>query len=298
MKFTPLLLATTALSLTVAPGVAVAQQALKTDPAGNPTTALNLGGGNVTGTLAAARLPAGVGAPVVQVISQTQGNVVLAAGTNVAVLSAPLTGTLNLRLPASGTYPAGGTLVIVDPAGYSGATCPVRMLPTGSDRLNGLAANAGPTPVLIGAGTGVCFPDGAGRWSTGQSYLRAPSSAGLILTGPAANGSGSVLSVRAGDGAELLSALGDGSVNAGTLSVSNVLTSDAGSIYTDGEGTLAASAILAQGSVSAGWFDFQPTGSADLAALVTGARLYLGTDGRLHVRTPDNADHVLAWTIP
>ena len=296
MKFTPFLLGTTALGLTLAPGIAVAQQSLKTDPAGNPTTALNLGGVNVTGILAAARLPAGVSTPVVQIISQTQGNVALAAGTNVAVLSAPLTGVLNLRLPASNAATAGRALIVVDPANYSSANQPVTVLPTGSDLCNGQAAGASATPVLTGTGAEVFYPDGAGRWSTGQSYLRAPSSAGLTLASPATDGNGMVLSVRNGTDAEFFAVVGDGSVNAYNFNANNVFTSDADSIYTDGEGTFAANLILANGSVSSYFYDFGAIDPGTISAPANGARLYVGADGKLHVRTPDNADHVLSWT--
>ena len=167
------------LGLMFAPGLVPAQQALKTDTAGNPTTTLNLGGDHVTGTLAAARLPAGIGAPVVQTVAQTQGEVVLAAGAGVAVLTTLLTGPLNLRLPAAGSYAAGRVLVVVDPGGYSGPDRPVSVQPSGADLLNGVGGGADPTPVLTGIGAASLYPDGARGWSAGQSYLRAPTGAGV-----------------------------------------------------------------------------------------------------------------------
>ena len=297
MKLTTVILVSAVTVLTIAPSVILAQQALKTDSSGNPTTPLNLGGGNVTGTLAAARLPAGIGAPAVQMISQAQGSVVLATGVTVVVLTVPLTGTLNLSLPASQTYPAGRALIVVDPAGYSSANKPVNVIPAGGDLLNGVTSSAGAIPLLAGTGANILYPDGVNRWSTGQSYLRAPTAAGLTLAGSAANGNNAVFSILNGTGTPLFSVLGDGSVGASTLNVDTVFSSDAGSIYTDGESTLEAGTFLADSNIVTYVCDFHPVNPANVAAPSSGGRLCVGTDGKLHVRTADNVDHVVSWTV-
>ena len=297
MKPKTLITITTAVVLALAPGPAFAQQALKTDTAGNPVTPLNLGGGNVTGTLAAARLPAGIGAPVVQTIPQTQGSVALAAGVNVAVLTAPLTGALTLRLPAAGSYPAGRVLVVVDPGGYSGADHAVSVAPGGGDLLNGNGngGGVGALPVLAGTGAASLYPDGATRWSTGQSYLRAPSTAGLTLAGPAFDASGTALSALDGNGQEIFAVRGDGTAAAAYLDAVVALSSDTALIYSDGNGGWNAQTLTANSAVAT-FYDVAPLDSQPVSNSDTAARLYYGDDGALHVRTPDRVDHTLTWT--
>ena len=296
MKSKSLFLAGVLGSLTLSTGALRAQQALKTDTAGNPTTAFNLGGGNVTGTLATARLPAGIGAPVVQIITQTQGSLSITPGTTIALLKAPLTGTLNLTLPAANAYPTGRVLVVVDPAGYSNQNRPVNVSPAGSDLLNNSPANAGATETLAGTGASVFYPDGVSRWNTGQSYLRAPSTTGLTLTGPATSSTSTVLSVRNAANSELFTALGDGNVNISYLNALNLFTSDASAIYTDGEGTLTVNGLVATEGVSSGSHDLTPTDPASAGLPDSGIRLYAGTDGKLHARTGDGVDYTLSWT--
>ena len=295
MKSKTLIVLYTAVSTGFAPGLIHAQQALKTDLAGNPVTLLNLGGGNVTGTLPAARLPAGIGAPGVQTITQAQGEVALASGTNVAVLAAPLTGPLNLRLPAASSYPAGRVLVVVDPGGYSSTDQPVSVLPSGTDSCNGSGSGAGPTPVLTGTGAASLYPDGPSGWSAGQSYLRAPSTAGLALAGPAVTSDGNILSVDDGAGRQLFYVRGDGTSGGLYFDAATALSSDGELIYSDGNGGLNTDTLTASTTTST----FLDLPFADPTAAITvdnSARLYYGTDGALHVRTSDHVDHILTWT--
>ena len=286
----------TGMGLALVPDPASAQQALKTDTAGNPTTTLNLGGANVTGTLAAARLPAGVGAPVVQTVAQTQGEVVLAAGASVAVLTTLLTGPLNLRLPAAGAYAAGRVLVVVDPGGYSGPDRPVNVLPSGADLLNGNGSSADPIPVLTGFGTASLYPDGARGWSAGQSYLRAPAEAGLTVTGPAVTSDGNVFSVYDGAGRQLFFVRGDGLTGGLYFDATTALSSDAELIYSDGNGGLTADRLIADATAST-FLDLPPVGPGLVTTVDQSARLYYSAaDGALHVRTFDHVDHILTWT--
>ena len=295
MKFKTLRIFHTILGLACAPGFACAQQALKTDPAGNPTTLLNLGGGNVIGTLPAARLPAGLGTPVVQTVAQTQGEVALAAGANVVVLAAALTGPLNLRLPAAGSYPAGRVLAVVDPGGYSSADRPVNVLPSGADLLNGSGGGAGPTPVLTGTGAASLYPDGAGSWSAGQSFLRAPAAAGLTLAGPAVTSDGNILSVDDGAGRQLFFVRGDGAAGGLYFDAAIALSSDSEIIYTDGNGGLTTDRLTANATASM-FLDLPVADPGAVTTVDNSARLYYGGDGALHVRTADHVDHILTWT--
>lgn len=296
MKLRTLISINATLGLMFAPGFAPAQQALKTDTAGNPTTALNLGGGNVTGTLAAARLPAGISAPVVQTIAQTQGEVVLDAGASVAVLTVALTGALNLRLPAASSYPAGNCLVVVDPGGYSDAGRPVSVLPSGTDLLNGNGGDADPTPLLTGTGAASLYPDSTRGWSAGQSYLRAPSAAGLAVAGPAVTSDGNILSAYDGAGRQLFFVRGDGTSGGLYFDAATALSSDAELIYSDGNGGLTADRLIANATAST-FLDLPCINPGTVAPVNQSARLYYSTtDGALHVRTFDRVDHVLAWT--
>ena len=295
MKSKSLSIVTTLGILGLLPATIFAQQALKVDTTGNPTTALNLGGNNVTGTLAVERLPVGVGMPIVQVITQTQGSKTLTPGITIALLKTPLTGALNLVLPASNNYPAGRLLVIIDPAGYSNSNHPVSALPVGSDLLNGFTASTGPFLTLSGTGAIAFYPDGVSRWSAGQSHLRAPSANGLTLSGPATSSNGTVLSVRNGTNTELFAATGDGNVNVSYFNVVDLFTSDAEAIYTDGEGTLTVEGLTAMSGIASDWHDFGPNDAGSIGTPDTGVRLYAGTDGKLHALTTDNVDHVLSW---
>ncbi len=275
----------------VGPQLGWGQGALRVDPAGNPVTSFNIGGGNVTGTLDAARLPAGARPPIVQTISVTTGVVTLAAGTNVVVLGTALTGPLNLTLPASASYTAGRALVVVDPGGYSDANRKVTVTPAVGNTLNGGTAALA---CLQGTGAASVLPDGATRWIVGQSLLRAPDSKGLTVTAPTNLASGTLLSVRDGNGAEAFGVRGDSDSIMKQLIVLGAMNYDDGNIYSDGEAnltvvnTVTTPVVNIRGSSEPDWL-YVPAGQVTL---------FLGEDGRLHCLTADRVDHVLTWSEP
>lgn len=293
MKPTSSPLLTTLACISLAAGTVHAQQTLKTDTAGNPVTALNLGGGNVIGTLPAARLPSGFGLPVVQTVAQTEGNVTVVAGTNVVVLGGALTGPLNLRLPPSTSYGAARALVIVDPAGYTSVDQPATVEPVTNDTLNGGTSSL---LVLAGTGTASLYADGTGHWSVGQSCVRAATSAGLVVTGPAAERQDSTLfAVHDDTGSELFAVRSSGGTVVGDLAVNNTLSSDLEAITSDGAGGFSASSVAAAVSISAPTFY---VGNVPATPPAGTACLYFAGDGLVHARTPDGVDHILTWTTP
>ncbi len=296
MKITVPSVSLFAIGLFCLSGLVHAQEALKTDPAGNPLTSLNLGGGNVTGTLAPARLPASVSPPIVQTITAVEGDVMLTSGTNVAVLAAPLTGVLNVTLPAANSYAAGRALVIVDPGGYSGFSRPVNAVPARADTLN---ADPEPLQILAGAGAASLQPDGATGWSVGQSYVRAASLNGLTLAGPASTGDDTLLSLLNGDGTEAFYVRGDGTAGTQNLTLGGALTSDAGSLVSDGDGDLGTINVNAEESVSTHRLTLYTVAGSEINTHPAGqVRVYYRTDGFLHARTSDGADHTILWTTP
>lgn len=294
MKTTLLFAAMIALGGAGCPGTGRGQAALRTDTAGNPVTSLNLGGGNVTGTLAAERLPAGARSPVVQTITQTSGNVTLGPGTNVAVLGNALTGPLHLTAPAAGSYPAGRALVVIDPGNFSGAATGVSLAPAAGNTLNGGTAAL---TILSGTGTADLRPDGSTRWTTGQSYLYAPTDQGIVLTGTA-DGSGTrLLSVQTAAGSEALGVHGDGVVRAQDFVAENAFSSDHGKITSDGEGNLTTVGGVGAEVVSAPVLHLKTVNLGHhIDADSEHAGIYFSVDGKLHCLTPDGSDHTLTWT--
>lgn len=247
--------------------------------------------GAFAGAPAAPGLPTGPAA--VQTLTQTAGDVTLPPGTSVAVLTAPLTGALNLHLAASDSYVAGGRLSVIDPGGYSTADKPVNVMPPDGSLLNGGTAAV---TVLRGAGTSELLPDaGSAKWIVGQKYLCAPDTEGLTLTGPAMDNSQTLFSVRNGGG-EVFGIRGDGNTVTLNLMVNGALASDMGGFTTDGNGNVSAVTLAAASDVFAEFLKlYTPEEGGNETVPEGHAWLYYGADGRLHVRTPDGSNRILAW---
>jgi hypothetical protein len=114
----------------------------------------------------------------VQTTSVTTGTVVMLANKSVLRITAALTGALQITLPLASSIPAGNSITILDPGGFSSDVNVLFVARSGSDTING---STSPIIALIGQGSQELISDGVSKWTFGTSYIVSP--ANLYLEG-------------------------------------------------------------------------------------------------------------------